>query len=158
MTGVTVLPQRNESHVIDSKLFSCSLCPRVAIETTLQWRTYEHLGAKEDTNHSSGPWRAANPNAVVVSKPSRFANPFRSGSETEFVRDGVTRRVRVRDRAQAVALFRELMAQELYVPGYPSVEEIREVLNGKDVARWCGPDLECHGDVLIETANRTRGR
>jgi hypothetical protein len=27
-------------------------------------------------------------------------------------------------------------------------------LRGKDLACWCGPDQECHADVLLELANR----
>lgn len=31
--------------------------------------------------------------------------------------------------------------------------DVRE-LRGKNLACWCGPDAECHADVLLELANR----
>lgn len=36
---------------------------------------------------------------------------------------------------------------------YPSVEEIRAELAGKDLVCWCGPDDPCHANVLLELAN-----
>ncbi|MFG2306941.1 DUF4326 domain-containing protein [Actinacidiphila glaucinigra] len=36
---------------------------------------------------------------------------------------------------------------------YPSDEEIRAELGGRDLVCWCGPDDPCHGLVLLEAAN-----
>lgn len=36
---------------------------------------------------------------------------------------------------------------------YPSVEEIRAELAGKDLVCWCYPTHPCHADVLLEIAN-----
>jgi len=36
---------------------------------------------------------------------------------------------------------------------YPSVDEIRTELAGRDLACWCPPDLACHADVLLKLAN-----
>ena len=36
---------------------------------------------------------------------------------------------------------------------YPSVEEIRTELAGRDLACWCPLDQPCHADVLLEIAN-----
>ncbi|BBG20717.1 hypothetical protein RVR_P1100 (plasmid) [Actinacidiphila reveromycinica] len=38
-------------------------------------------------------------------------------------------------------------------PGYPSDEQIRQQLAGRDVMCWCSPGAPCHADVLIATAN-----
>lgn len=58
-------------------------------------------------------------------------------------------------RGYTVNQFRDLFAsavlRERY--GYPSVEEIRAELAGKDLACWCGLDVPCHADVLLEIAN-----
>lgn len=36
---------------------------------------------------------------------------------------------------------------------YPSVEEIRAELAGRDLACWCPLSSPCHADVLLEIAN-----
>lgn len=36
---------------------------------------------------------------------------------------------------------------------YPSVDEIRAELAGKDLSCWCPIDEPCHADVLLEIAN-----
>lgn len=36
---------------------------------------------------------------------------------------------------------------------YPSLDEIRSALAGKDLACWCPLDRPCHADVLLELAN-----
>jgi len=42
--------------------------------------------------------------------------------------------------------------------GYPSDEEIRAELPGRDLACWCPVDSPCHGDVLLAVANIARVR
>jgi hypothetical protein len=37
---------------------------------------------------------------------------------------------------------------------YPSIEEIRQELKGKNLVCWCPADKPCHGDVLLELANK----
>lgn len=37
---------------------------------------------------------------------------------------------------------------------YPTVDEIRAELAGRDLACWCPLDQACHADVLLELANR----
>lgn len=37
---------------------------------------------------------------------------------------------------------------------YPSLDEIRAELGGRDLACWCEPELPCHADVLLELANQ----
>ena len=36
--------------------------------------------------------------------------------------------------------------------GRPSIAEIREALDGKDLACWCPLDQPCHADVLLSIA------
>jgi Domain of unknown function (DUF4326) len=37
--------------------------------------------------------------------------------------------------------------------GYPSDDEIRKALGGKNLACWCPEDGPCHADLLLEIAN-----
>lgn len=34
------------------------------------------------------------------------------------------------------------------------VNEIKRELKGKDIACWCAEDAPCHGDILLEIANK----
>lgn len=91
--------------------------------------------------------------AVVVSRPSRWGNPWRAehvggvGWCCTDTRDGLT--IPARDRADAhdlaVAHYRAWVA--------PHAEVIRAELRGKPLCCWCPPGLACHADVLIEIAN-----
>ena len=80
-------------------------------------------------------WRKP-PGAVVVSRPSRWGNPF--------VLDDAT------SRAESVARFAAALdAGEL---GYTRDDVVRE-LAGRDLACWCPLDEACHADVLLAVAN-----
>jgi Domain of unknown function (DUF4326) len=80
------------------------------------------------------PWRAENPDAVIVARPSRWGNPF---PVAEY------------GRPLAVALYRSaLLAGRLAV----TVADVRAELAGRDVACWCGASDACHGDALLEVA------
>ncbi len=79
------------------------------------------------------------PNARTVARPTAWGNPFRVG-------DTVDGRGLVRDRADAVRLYRER------VTGPPSGHRYEE-LRGFDLACWCSLDGPCHADVLLERAN-----
>lgn len=80
-------------------------------------------------------WRKP-PGVVVVARPSRWGNPFRLGP------DG--------DRAAVVARYREALERgEL---GF-TVDDVRRVLRGRDLACWCPLDGPCHADVLLDVAN-----
>ena len=71
--------------------------------------------------------------AVVVSRPSRWGNPYT---------------IAVHGRVKAVALYRRRLVEN---PGL--VEAARRELAGKDLACWCRPGELCHADVLLEVAN-----
>lgn len=69
-------------------------------------------------------------NSVYIGRPSKWGNPFMVG------RDGT--------RDEVIRKYKEwVKSQDM------NFEELR----GKDLVCWCAP-LACHGDVLIELANR----
>lgn len=72
------------------------------------------------------------PHAVRIDRSTKWGNPFiiRRGKSRKFVID------EYRDYLHTSGL----------------AEQIKE-LRGKDLACWCKP-LPCHGDVLLELANR----
>jgi Domain of unknown function (DUF4326) len=81
-------------------------------------------------------WRKP-PSAVVVSRPSRWGNPFRIAV------DG--------DRATCVDAYRRaLLAGELAV----TADDVRRELAGRVLACWCPAGAACHADVLLDVANR----
>ena len=85
--------------------------------------------------------------AIVVSRPSRWGNPFKH--------DGTPA-----GKAIAAAEFRIHLKRRRSLPpdwpdlhGYPSDAEIREHLAGRDLCCWCRIGDPCHGDTLLEIAN-----
>ncbi len=87
-------------------------------------------------------WRLP-PNTVVVSRPSKWGNPYQ-------VKDG--------DRATAVRCYRKEI--EWYLSGKGCSEKQTEIvkegldfLRGKNLACWCPLDQPCHADVLLNLAN-----
>lgn len=90
-------------------------------------------------------WRLP-PNTVVVSRPSRWGNPYKVG------RDGGAEEC---VRKYAAAMFRythaegsieDLLLDELTLDDLAS-------LRGKNLACWCLLDQPCHADVLLRLAN-----
>ena len=76
--------------------------------------------------------------AAIVSRPSRWGNPYRVGPYTGY------------PTAQAaVDRYRAWLAEHAELM-YPI---IREKLRGKDLACWCKLGDPCHADVLLEIAN-----
>jgi hypothetical protein len=73
-------------------------------------------------------------NAVSVTRPGRWGNPFRIGQ------DG--------DRPQVLALFETYASDRLAKePGWLAP------LRGKDLACYCRPEDACHADILLRLAN-----
>lgn len=98
-------------------------------------------------------WRKPD-NAVVVSRPSKWGNPFRIGDT-----------IGCDNRETAVALHADWLAYGTTAP-WPNPGEsdrlgdLRErvladiqELRGKDLACWCPLDEPCHADALLEAAN-----
>lgn len=109
------------------------------------------------------PWRADNPDAVIVARPSKWGNPFKVGENYLWLNDLLdwpmpTLRapgeydhgVRVEacpDRATAVTWFR------LWWKSMVATGTDMGPLAGRDLACWCPLDQPCHADVLLELAN-----
>jgi hypothetical protein len=89
-------------------------------------------------------WRKPS-GVVVVSRPSRWGNPFT-------LEDG---------RDAAVGRFAAALSDRLAgalgpaspMQGYPEDDVIRAELVGRDLACWCPLDQPCHADVLLQVAN-----
>jgi hypothetical protein len=91
------------------------------------------------------------PNTVVVSRPSRWGNPF-SMKEAAQRYPSITP---ADARAFVVNEFRDMLRARRTRDwhGYPSDDEIKRELRGKNLACWCPEDGPCHADVLLEIAN-----
>lgn len=122
------------------------------------------------------PWRAENPDAVIVARPSRWGNPYvigwtirdyaaecaRAGKDPDRALAPIVTHItnppdwmvtrKVRDAADAVECFRQLMAEWTY-DDEDAVEAFLLPLKGHDLACWCKPGEACHADVLLELAN-----
>ncbi len=76
-------------------------------------------------------------NTVVVSRPTKWGNPYRVGDTLE-------------SRSHAVARYEEdLHAGRLRV----TTADARRELAGHDLGCWCSLDGPCHADVLLRGAN-----
>ena len=78
--------------------------------------------------------------AVVVSRPSRWGNPYRIGAPHPDTGAPMT-------RSEAIDLYRQRVLPAL-------ADRARRELRGHDLACWCPLDEPCHADVLLEAANR----
>lgn len=92
--------------------------------------------------------------AIVVARPSKWGNPYRIDDYRADWPDATDADL----RSMAVSDFRGLVEGrwdhlDPRPPAYPSVEEIRAELAGRNLACWC-PGPPCHADVLLEIANR----
>jgi len=78
-------------------------------------------------------YKSLPPNTVYVGRPTKWGNPFKIGV------DG--------NRQEVIRKYRQ------YLLSNPKLLGQLEELKGKDLACWCSP-LPCHGDVLLELANK----
>jgi len=81
-------------------------------------------------NFYDDEWKK-NPNAVLVSRPTKYGNPFKMNDESE--RDAV------------IELYREWLIMVLEEDPH-----FLDELKGKDLVCFCSLDKKCHADVLIE--------
>ena len=83
------------------------------------------------------------PNTVVVSRPSKWGNPFKVTPE--------------RSQILAVGAFQTWLTIEGVTAGIPERKEWMlknlNALRGKNLACWCKPGQACHADVLLRLAN-----
>jgi hypothetical protein len=77
------------------------------------------------------------PNTVVVSRPSRWGNPF-------IVKDGYP-------IERVVTLFEEWLKDD--PEGNETLLAAKIELRGKNLACWCRPGSPCHADILLELVN-----
>ena len=75
------------------------------------------------------------PNTINVTRPGKFGNPFK-----------------VEDFASAQACVK-MFKTHRHSFGYPSDDEVRAELCGKNLACWCALGQPCHAEVLLEIAN-----
>jgi hypothetical protein len=90
--------------------------------------------------------------AVYVGRPTRWGNPWSIGSTEWFIEEGGLINREPHEpltREQAIKSFSNSMSHDGY-----RAQLIREALAGKDLACWCPLDSPCHGDVLLDIANR----
>jgi DNA-binding CsgD family transcriptional regulator len=99
--------------------------------------------------HEKG-WRLP-PGAVIVDRTSRWGNPFLVGDVGRSFPSLTTKQCQQYVVNDFISLVDSPTLQERY--GYPSVEEIRAELAGKDLACWCELNEPCHADVLLRVAN-----
>lgn len=92
------------------------------------------------------------PGAVVVSRPTKWGNPFiptpmpRLGGNLQWRKAEPIRRL-----WRCVDDFRRALEEgELRV----TVQDVQRELRGKDLLCWCPVGQPCHADVLLEIANR----
>ena len=81
-------------------------------------------------------WRKP-PNSVVISRPSRWGNPFPIDEQ--------------HDRAAVVQMFRDWITSD--APEAVALRSQLGELQGRDLLCFCPVPGPCHGDVLLELAN-----
>jgi hypothetical protein len=102
--------------------------------------------------------------AVVVSRPSKWGNPFRVGksgvAEYPFSVRGTMNHLlgchetAAEAREHAVELFEmHIGPMGSYEYDAETLERLRTQLAGHDLACWCSLDQPCHADVLLKLAN-----
>lgn len=95
--------------------------------------------------------------AVNVARPGKWGNPFLvHPDQRPGRRAGAALYVSVPTVEDAIACFREMMACEATEPDARSavLRAGLPELRGKNLACWCKAGEPCHGDVLLELANK----
>lgn len=101
------------------------------------------------------PWRADNPDAVIVARPSKWGNPWKVGEPSAYwMGPGLSspRRpnpVPLMDAREVTDIFRGAIS----AGALPYTREDLDEIVGKDLACWCKIGDPCHADVLLELAN-----
>lgn len=109
------------------------------------------------------PWRAENPDAVIVARPSKWGNPFAVRRDDDggwgVYEDGIqVERADSKEEARDLAVMILEMciypeASKEPLADYPLPADIERELRGRDLACWCPLDQPCHADVLLDIAN-----
>jgi len=90
-------------------------------------------------------WRMP-PNTVKIDRTSKWGNPFVIG--TDGTREECIEKYRRFVAGKAATTRKDVLAARALVAGHA------DELKGKNLACWCSMDGPCHGDVLLELANR----
>lgn len=92
-------------------------------------------------------WRMPE-NTVKVDRSTKYGNPFVPGKTGPMGRSPI-------DKVGSVGCFADMMKDpELRAAaGYPSDEEIRRDLGGKNLGCWCEIGECCHAEILLPIAN-----
>lgn len=94
-------------------------------------------------------WRLP-PNTVVVARPSRWGNPFRTGIDGTgqecFEMHRLLLSLEITNEAAAVSVAEQLV---YYRWAWDHIEDLR----GKNLACWCPLGVMCHRDTLLAMAN-----
>jgi hypothetical protein len=96
------------------------------------------------------PWRADNPDAVIVDRRTKWGNPYRIGASVTL---GFAEIERVMDAGTAVRLYRRWLTDPHPVVSAAVQRNDLHELRGRDLACWCDLASPCHADVLLELAN-----
>lgn len=104
------------------------------------------------------PWRAENPDAVIVARPSRWGNPYAVKRVDDVWPWQVMDRIGVvwgQYGTKRLAVERAVYLHRIDAEGWSAltVECVRHLLTGRDLACWCKPGNPCHADALLELAN-----
>lgn len=85
-------------------------------------------------------------NTVYIGRGSKWGNPFPVGKPGLLDRQAI-------DNTGAVGMFKDMLSdpEMMELSGYP--DDFSE-LKGKDLACWCKEGEPCHGDILLELANK----
>ena len=92
-------------------------------------------------------------NTIYIGRGSKWGNPFIGSKAFYYFKRWLSSGHIYRDEV-------DMLPIGLFHKSRPSLEDrriiIRDIseLKGKDVACWCKEDDPCHGDVLLELANR----
>jgi len=94
--------------------------------------------------------------AIYVGRPGKFGNPYRPGkgfSEKKCLR---AYRMGVRGRWTALQKFfgHDLIGMLDVIAYFQRIRRSLPELRGKDLCCWCPLDQPCHGDILLELANK----
>ena len=103
------------------------------------------------------PWRAENPDAIIVARPSKWGNPFTvAGALTAGFAD-----TKEGARKVAVDAFRDWLDGDTWAAGSTPEWDFRRLrfladlseIAGHDLLCWCPLDQPCHADVLLKLAS-----
>jgi hypothetical protein len=112
----------------------------------------------------NSPWRADNPEAIIVDRRTEWGNPFVVGGyyvedeqgfpypAPQYFHSRLTK-LPVIDNAHAAMLFNDWI-YDYNCAALGLRKRARNHLQGHDLACWCRPDQPCHADTLLEVANQ----